>query len=309
MPKLELRKLCRAEAEKWIDLQRADFRRLGCIGDWFNPYLTMAPAYDAAEIRVLRKMVENGYVYRGLRPVHWCFDCRTALAEAEVEYKDHESPSIYVAFAFNSNVKDAGALAAEADDRAELDCGAQSRQTVRRHLDDDAVDAARESRNLAQRNVRLRRAESGRQLLRRGGAAGRERRRSETGLAVEKRIPLDRAALKALDGQDIFRHPFLPRDVKLMYAEHVTADAGTGLVHTAPGHGYEDFVVGKKYGLAPFTPSTAAEFHHRRRRMGGAARLQGEQADRRAAAEHRRAAARAKISRTAIRIAGDATIR
>ena len=85
--KLELRKLCRAEAEKWVDLQRSDFRRLGCIGDWFNPYLTMAPEYDAAEIRVLRKMVENGYVYRGLRPVHWCFDCRSALAEAEVEYQ------------------------------------------------------------------------------------------------------------------------------------------------------------------------------------------------------------------------------
>ena len=119
-PKLELRKLCRAEAEKWVDLQRSDFRRLGCIGDWFKPYLTMAPEYDAAEIRVLRKMVENGYVYRGLRPVHWCFDCRSALAEAEVEYRDHVSPSIYVAFAFNSNLHDAGALAAEANDRAEL---------------------------------------------------------------------------------------------------------------------------------------------------------------------------------------------
>ena len=119
-PKLELRKLCRAEAEKWVDLQRSDFRRLGCIGDWFNPYLTMAPEYDAAEIRVLRNMVEHGYVYRGLRPVHWCFDCRSALAEAEVEYRDTVSPSIYVAFAFNSNLKDAGALAAEANDRAEL---------------------------------------------------------------------------------------------------------------------------------------------------------------------------------------------
>ncbi len=112
--KLELRKLCRAEAEKWIDLQRSDFRRLGVIGDWFKPYLTMAPEYDAAEIRVLRKMVENGYVYRGRRPVHWCFDCRSALAEAEVEYRDHVSPSIYVAFAFNSNLHDAGMLAAEA---------------------------------------------------------------------------------------------------------------------------------------------------------------------------------------------------
>ena len=108
MPKLELRKLCRAEAEKWVDLQRTDFRRLGCIGDWFNPYLTMANEYEAAEIGVLRKLVEFGYVYRGLRPVHWCFDCRTALAEAEVEYEEHQSPSIYVKFALNYECRRCG---------------------------------------------------------------------------------------------------------------------------------------------------------------------------------------------------------
>jgi isoleucyl-tRNA synthetase len=101
--KLELRRLCRAEAEKWIDIQRKDFMRLGCIGDWFKPYITMDPAYDAAEIGVLRNLVAGGYVYRGLRPVHWCFADRTALAEAEVEYRDHVSPSIYVAFALNFN--------------------------------------------------------------------------------------------------------------------------------------------------------------------------------------------------------------
>ena len=253
MSKAELRKLCRAEAEKWVDLQRSDFRRLGVIGDWFKPYLTMAPEYDAAEIGVLRKMVEHGYVYRGLRPVHWCFDCRSALAEAEVEYREHVSPSIYVAFAFNSNLQDAGALAAEANDRAELAAAHQAGKlaaviwtttpwTIPANLgislnetfdyvalkvgDRYYVVAARLADNVAK----------------------------ECGLAVEKRIALSRAALKALDDRDIFRHPFLPRDVKLMYAEHVTADAGTGLVHTAPGHGYEDFVVGKAYGLAPFVP-------------------------------------------------------
>jgi isoleucyl-tRNA synthetase len=94
MSKLELRKLCRAHAEKYINIQREGFRRLGVIADWPNPYLTFSPDYDAAEIAVLRDLVENGYVYRGLRPVHWCFDCRTALAEAEVEYHDHTSPSI-----------------------------------------------------------------------------------------------------------------------------------------------------------------------------------------------------------------------
>ena len=106
--------MCRADAEKWIDLQREDFIRLGCIGDWPHPYITMNPAYDAAEIGVLRNLVEHGYVYRGLRPVHWCFADRTALAEAEVEYREHVSPSIYVAFALNANLRDAAALAADA---------------------------------------------------------------------------------------------------------------------------------------------------------------------------------------------------
>ena len=92
MSKLELRRRCRAEAEKWLELQRSDFRRLGCIGDWERPYLTMAPEYDATEIAVLRAMVEGGYVYRGKRPVLWCFQDRTGLAEAEVEYEDHLSP-------------------------------------------------------------------------------------------------------------------------------------------------------------------------------------------------------------------------
>ena len=251
--KLELRKLCRAEAEKWIDLQRSDFRRLGVIGDWFNPYLTMAPEYDAAEIGVLRKMVENGYVYRGLRPVHWCFDCRTALAEAEVEYREHQSPSIYVAFKFNSQVKDAGALAADGKDGAELAAAHRAGKlfaviwtttpwtipanlgiTLNETFDYVALQAGENWYVVAARLA--------------------DAVEKECGLKVEQLIALNRDALKALDGKDIFRHPFLDRDVKLMYGGHVTADTGTGLVHTAPGHGYDDFVIGNKYGLTPFTP-------------------------------------------------------
>ena len=253
MPKHELRKLCRAEAEKWIDLQRSDFRRLGCIADWFKPYLTMAPEYDAAEIRVLRTMVERGYVYRGLRPVHWCFDCRSALAEAEVEYRDHVSPSIYVAFALNSNLKDAGALAAEDKDRAELDAAHKAGKLA-------AVIWTTTPWTLPA-NLGISLNDTFEYVALKSGdryyiVAARlaDQVEQETELAVEKRIALSRGALKKLDGQDIFRHPFLPRDVKLMYAAHVTADAGTGLVHTAPGHGYEDFVVGRAYRLTPFTP-------------------------------------------------------
>jgi isoleucyl-tRNA synthetase len=253
MPKLELRKLCRAEADKWIDLQRSDFRRLGCVGDWQHPYLTMAPEYDAAEIGVLRKLVAAGYVYRGLRPVHWCFDCRTALAEAEVEYSQHISPSIYVAFALNANLTDPAALAADAADGAELAAAHRAGKllaviwtTTPWTLPANLGICV----NFAFEYVALK--AGGRYYIVEARLAGTVAEQCD--LKVDKRIALRRDALKSLDGRDVFRHPFIARDVKLMSGEHVAADTGTGLVHTAPGHGYEDFVVGSAYGLTPFTP-------------------------------------------------------
>jgi len=253
LTKLELRRLCHAEAEKWIDLQRKDFMRLGCIGDWFKPYITMDPAYDAAEIGVLRNLVAGGYVYRGLRPVHWCFNDRTALAEAEVEYRDHVSPSIYVAFALNSNVNDAVALAADPADGAELAAAHQAGKlaaviwtttpwTLPANLGI--------SLNASFDYVALKVGDRYYIVADRVANAVA----NECSITIDKRIALSADALKALDGRDIFRHPFIARDGKLMFADHVTADAGTGLVHTAPGHGYEDFVVGAQYGLKPFTP-------------------------------------------------------
>src|SRR6202521_708851 len=211
LTKLELRRLCHAEAEKWIDIQRKDFMRLGCIGDWFKPYITMDPAYDAAEIGVLRHLVERGYVYRGLRPVHWCFADRTALAEAEVEYREHVSPSIYVAFAFNANLRDAAALASNPSDGAELAAAHEAGKlsaviwtttpwtlpanlgiSLNPTLDYVALEAAGHLSGGAARQV--------------------EAIEKKCSLTVEKRIALDGEALKALDGQDIFRHPFVARD-------------------------------------------------------------------------------------------------
>ena len=251
--KLELRKLCRAHAEKYIEIQRTGFRRLGVIGDWAHPYLTFSPEYDAAEIGVLRQLVEDGYVYRGLRPVLWCFDCRTALAEAEVEYHEHTSPSIYVAFALNDKLRDAGALAANAADAGALASAHASGKlfaviwtttpwTLPANLgiclnptaEYVALDVGGSWYIVAERLA--------------------EAVEKACGLKVESRIPLNREALKALDGRDVLRHPFMPRDVKLMYGDHVTMETGTGLVHTAPGHGYEDFIIGEAYGLAPLTP-------------------------------------------------------
>jgi isoleucyl-tRNA synthetase len=253
LPKLEVRKLCRQFAEKWIDIQREEFIRLGVTGDWTNPYLTFTPEYEAAEIGVLRELLDAGFIYRDLRPVHWCFDCRTALAEAEVEYRDHTSPSIYVAFRLNQNAGDAAALAAIAADGDALATAHRAGRlyaviwtTTPWTLPANLGIALNESFDYMALQVgdnyyivAERRAEA-------------VARACE--LEVAGRIPIKRDALKALDGRDIFRHPFIDRDGRLMFADHVTADAGTGLVHTAPGHGYEDFVIGVKYGLEIFTP-------------------------------------------------------
>jgi len=251
--KLELRQLCKAEAEKWIDLQREDFRRLGVSGDWFAPYLTMNPEFDAAEISVLRQLVERGYVYRGLRPVYWCFSDGTALAEAEVEYDEHVSPSIYVAFAFNSTLTEAGLLAANPADRGALDSA---------HRDGNLMALIWTTTpwtlpanlgiclNAAFDYVALK---SGTRYYV-VAAKLAQAIATECALNVERTIPLEREALRKYDGADILRHPFIARDVKLMYGAHVTIETGTGLVHTAPGHGYEDYVVGMQYGLTPYTP-------------------------------------------------------
>src|SRR5208337_4847245 len=188
-------------------------------GDWFKPYLTMAPEYDAAEIGVLRKMVEFGYVYRGLRPVHWCFDCRTALAEAEVEYEEHRSPSIYVKFALNANVGDAAKLAADQDEGMEIAAAHRAGKLF-------AVIWTTTPWTLPA-NLGISLNETFDYVALKSGenyyiAAQKlaEEVTKATGIHVDKGIPLSREDLKGLDGQDVFRHPFLDRAVKLMYGPH-----------------------------------------------------------------------------------------
>jgi isoleucyl-tRNA synthetase len=260
IPKTVLRKLCREFAEKWIATQREEFIRLGAIGDWWHPYLTFAAEYEAAEIGVLRRLNQEGFIYRDLRPVHWCFDCRTALAEAEVEYRDHSSPSIYVAFRVNQNAADD--LAAEPSSPMLAESSAES---------DELLQAIANGKLFAviwtttpwtlPANLGISLNESFAYVALRAGenyyiVADRlaESFAQACELTVAGSIRLNRDALKALDGRDIFRHPFADRDARLMFGDHVTADAGTGLVHTAPGHGYEDFVIGTRYGLPILTP-------------------------------------------------------
>ena len=127
-----IRKACEAYARKYIDIQRTQFKRLGVLGDWDNPYLTLNKEYEADELRLFADIVEQGFVYRGKKPVYWSIPCRTALAEAEVEYHDHVSQSIYVKFPVVGQP-----------------------EHVHGHLDDHAVDAARESRGRLQFHVQL----------------------------------------------------------------------------------------------------------------------------------------------------------
>jgi len=253
LSQLEIRRRCRAYADKYFRVQREEFRRLGVIGDWEAPYLTMAPVYEAAIITVFRRLVEGGFVYRGLRPVHWCPVCATALAEAEVEYTDHTSPSIYVRFPFSGTAEEAAAIAVEPGDRAELaqhhaqlaaviwtttpwTLPANLAVCLNPHLDYVAVNVDHAYYIVAARLVEA--------FLQATGCR-------ETG----RRIAVN---LGVLDGRDVFRHPFIGRAARLVFESHVTADVGTGCVHTAPGHGYEDFAVGQKYGLPVLTPVDAA---------------------------------------------------
>jgi isoleucyl-tRNA synthetase len=253
MSRLEIRRRCREFADKYYRIQREQFQRLGVIGDWDDPYLTMTPDYEASIIRMFGRLAAGGFIYRGLRPVHWCSVCSTALAEAEVEYYDHTSPSIYVRFPFVLAADETAALARNPTDANDLRSAAGRLSAViwtttpwtlpanlavcfNPTLDYVAIGLGDEYFVVAQRLADA--------FLAATQLAGKETRR----------IPVD---VLGLDGRDVFRHPLFDRRSLAVFETHVTADAGTGCVHTAPGHGYEDFQVGQKYGLPVLTPVDA----------------------------------------------------
>ena len=238
--KVEFRKLCREYAERYVAVQREEFRRLGILGDWQKPYLTMDPKYVAAEIREFGKMVDRGFVYRGRKPVLWCPSDATALAEAEVEYEDISSPSIYVAFAAAAPLPPP--LAPFADRRPEYviwtttpwTLPANLAITVHPRLEYVLVEVGSRAfvvaRGLLESFLREIDANESRVLAEFAGAT------------------LENARA---------RHPWIDRDALIILGEHATLEAGTGLVHTAPGHGQEDYEVGLRYGLAIYAPVDA----------------------------------------------------
>jgi isoleucyl-tRNA synthetase len=229
------RALCRAYASEQIERQKADFQRLGVLGDWDRPYKTMDFETEGAEIRALGIVWKNGLLYRGLKPVNWCIDCGSALAEAEVEYEDKTSPAIDVAFDAVDGAAAAGAFdAAATPSRVAAVIWTTTPWTL---PGNQAIAAG------ADVEYELVDTERGAFIL---AAALREAALKRYGL--EAKSILGRATGVALEGLK-FRHPFIERDVPMVLAEHVTVESGTGLVHTAPAHGVEDFAVGMKYQL------------------------------------------------------------
>lgn len=233
---VELRARSRAFALSNLDGMQANFQRLGALGDWEHPYLTLTPDYCAAQLRVFGEMVEKGYIYKGLKPVYWCASCETALAEAEVEYADVISPSIYVRFRLQhpaEHLPEAGDRPVDAViwTTTPWTLPANVAIALSQDLSYQLIDS---SQGLLLVAADLRDALA--------GAIG----------LTQMRVLATRTG-KELEGL-ISRHPFMDRSSPLVLGHHVTAEAGTGLVHTAPGHGPDDFIIGKKYHLPIISP-------------------------------------------------------
>jgi isoleucyl-tRNA synthetase len=236
LPQVEVRARCRAYAEKFIDIQRDEFKRLGVLGDWQQPYLTMKPAYVATIISEFGKFFLSGAIYRSKKPIHWCATCRTALAEAEVEYEDHSTPSIYVKFPLESPPPDLPELGAGGSVYLVIwtttPWTLPANQAIAVHPD---LEYAVMEVNGERLVVAALLANS---LLFHWGLKGQE----------VLRVPG-----RDLEGA-LCRHPWIERHSQVILADYVTVTAGTGLVHIAPGHGQEDYDTGRKYNLSPYSP-------------------------------------------------------
>ena len=237
----DLRRACREYAARFVDVQRGQFKRLGVMGDWSEPYLTMDYRYQAAIMRALGRFVERGMVYKGKKPVHWCIHCRTALAEAEVEYENHTSPSIYVEFPLSTQgLADLGARVPElAGRQVSALIWTTTPWTIPSNL---ALAFHPESMYAVY-------AVEGRALIVAEALA-------DALSAILGRTfadPIARVPGTTFEGLS-FEHPLYQRASLGVLGDYVTLDTGTGIVHTAPGHGADDFHTGVRYGLEIYAP-------------------------------------------------------
>ncbi len=232
---VELRKHCRKYAEKYIKIQMDAFKRLGVIGDFDNPYLTMSKDYEIAIIEAFGELVKNGYIYRGLKPVYWCVSCGTSLAEAEIEYHDHSSPSIYVKFPVVKH-----GVTALKEKKVYVLIWTTTPWTLPAntglsfHPDENyvAVNVNGEYLVIAEKLLNS--------VI------------SIKGITNPEVVKITKKDLEEMK----VNHPWIERESKIVFGLHVTMDTGTGIVHTAPGHGLEDYIVGLEYGLLQLSPVT-----------------------------------------------------
>ncbi|MBB4726840.1 isoleucyl-tRNA synthetase [Xanthomonas arboricola] len=238
----EFRQKCREYATEQIDLQRRDFKRLGVIGDWDNPYKTLDFRFEANEIRALAKVVDNGHLTRGVKPVHWCFDCGSALAEAEIEYADKVSPTVDIAYpardpaavaaAFGASLPASVGVAVPIWTTTPWTLPASLAVSLGAELDYVLVEGPADRGQ--PRWLVVAEALAGKALSRYG---------------VDTVVVHGHAKGAALERM-LLNHPFYAeREIPLLLGDHVSAEDGTGAVHTAPGHGQEDYQVSKQYGL------------------------------------------------------------
>ena len=241
IPSRALRHRCAEMAQKYVDAQRRQFQRLGVRGDWKHPYLTMDARYTAGVLETFRRLVAAGLIYRGQKPVYWCTNCETALAEAELEYREHEAPSVYVAFPLAQLPR--GVFAGH--DLAHM--AAVIWTTTPWTLPANAAIAINPESTFA---LVMDETDAegflylvARELVPRVAGA----------MAMRRPRVVAEAPGRALEGT-FFYHPFLPRQVPLVFASNVTPESGTGLAQVAPAHGHEDFLTGQSYGLPMIAP-------------------------------------------------------
>ena len=239
MSQADKRRACRVYAERYVGIQREQFKRLGVFGEWDNPYLTMAYPYEAVTIAEFGKLYLNGSVYKGKKPVYWCASCKTALAEAEVEYADHHTPSIYVKFLITSDV--GKVLPALKSQKVSVVIWTTTPWTIPANLaialKEDFIYVAVKVNN----EVLILAKDLLDYCL---DAFGYKNKNYEI---------LGEFKGSILEGQKCV-HPLVKRDSVLILAPFVTLEAGTGCVHIAPGHGQEDYEIGLKYGLENYAP-------------------------------------------------------
>jgi isoleucyl-tRNA synthetase len=232
MAPIEMRQACREYAQKYLDLQRSQFIRLGVFGRWQQPYSTMTPDYEARIVETFFEFFERGFVYKGLKPVYWCIHDRTALAEAEVEYEMHTSPSVWVKYALTSDP--AAIDSSLAGKRVNTIIWTTTPWTLPASL---AVAFHPELEYVALE-------QAGEIYIVAGALAASVR----TDCNLQEAVEISRFLGSRMD-RVTFQHPFLDRSILGVNAEYVTTEQGTGAVHTAPSHGVDDFNTGTRYGL------------------------------------------------------------